>query len=65
MRKLSAKAGQDYDSFAKARMAEVPAGRFGTPDEFGRACAFLCSADAGFIIGQNLLIDGGAVNLTL
>ena len=65
LRKRSAKAGQDYDSFAKARMAEVPAGRFGTPDEFGRACAFLCSADAGFIIGQNLLIDGGAVNLTL
>ncbi|MEO8739159.1 MAG: SDR family oxidoreductase [Casimicrobiaceae bacterium] len=65
LRKLSAKAGQDYDAFAKARMAEVPAGRFGTPDEFGRACAFLCSADAGFIVGHNLLIDGGAVNSTL
>ena len=65
LRKRSAKAGQDYDSFAKARMAEVPAGRFGTADEFGRACAFLCSADAGFIVGQNLLIDGGAVNSTL
>ena len=65
MRKLAEKAGQDYEGFAKARMAEVPAGRFGTPDEFGKACAFLCSADAGFIIGQNLLIDGGAVNVTL
>jgi len=65
MRKLAEKAGQDYEEFAKARMAEVPAGRFGTPDEFGKACAFLCSADAGFIIGQNLLIDGGAVNVTL
>ena len=65
LRKLSAKAGQDYDTFAKARMAEVPAGRFGTPEEFGRACAFLCSADAGFIVGQNLLIDGGSVNSTL
>jgi 3-oxoacyl-[acyl-carrier protein] reductase len=65
LRKLSAKAGQDYDSFVKARMAEVPAGRFGTPEEFGRACAFLCSVDAGFIVGQNLLIDGGAVNATL
>ncbi len=32
---------------------------------FGRACALLCSADAGYIVGQNLLIDGGAVNLTL
>ena len=65
LRKLSAKAGQDYQTFASARMAEIPAGRFGTPDEFGRACAFLCSADAGFIVGQNLLIDGGAVNTTL
>ncbi|MEP7061989.1 MAG: SDR family oxidoreductase [Betaproteobacteria bacterium] len=65
LRKLAAKAGQDYDSFAQARMAEVPAGRFGTPEEFGRACAFLCSTDAGFIIGQNLLIDGGAVNVTM
>ena len=65
LRNLSAKAGQDYQTFASARMAEIPAGRFGTPDEFGRACAFLCSADAGFIVGQNLLIDGGAVNTTL
>jgi len=65
LRKLSAKAGEDYASFARARAAEVPAGRFGTPEEFGKACAFLCSADAGYIVGQNLLIDGGAVNLTL
>jgi 3-oxoacyl-[acyl-carrier protein] reductase len=65
LRKRSAKAGQDYDAFAKARMAEVPAGRFGDPDEFGRACAFLCSAHAGFIVGQNLVIDGGAVNVTM
>jgi 3-oxoacyl-[acyl-carrier protein] reductase len=65
MTKLAEKAKQDYDSFSKARMAEVPANRFGTPEEFGRACAFLCSEHAGFIIGQNLLIDGGAVNATL
>jgi 3-oxoacyl-[acyl-carrier protein] reductase len=65
LKKLSAKAGQDYEAFARARMAEVPVGRFGTPEEFGKACAFLCSADAGYIVGQNLLIDGGAVNLTL
>jgi 3-oxoacyl-[acyl-carrier protein] reductase len=63
--RLAAKAGQDYDTYAKARMADVPANRFGTAEEFGRACAFLCSAHAGFIVGQNLLIDGGAVNLTL
>jgi 3-oxoacyl-[acyl-carrier protein] reductase len=65
LRKRSAKVGQDYEAFAKARMAEVPAGRFGDPDEFGKACAFLCSAHAGFIVGQNLLIDGGAVNVTI
>jgi len=65
LRKLAAKAGQDYDTFLAARVAENPAGRFGTPDEFGKACAFLCSADAGFVIGQNLVIDGGSVNVTM
>jgi 3-oxoacyl-[acyl-carrier protein] reductase len=46
---------------AKAeRMATVPARRFGSPDELGAACAFLCSAQAGYITGQNILIDGGA-----
>jgi 3-oxoacyl-[acyl-carrier protein] reductase len=42
------------------RMATVPARRFGTPQEFGATCAFLCSAQAGYITGQNILIDGGA-----
>jgi 3-oxoacyl-[acyl-carrier protein] reductase len=42
-----------------ARAASVPAKRFGEPDEFGAACAFLCSAHAGYITGQNLLMDGG------
>lgn len=49
-------------SLAAARAeqeAEIPAKRFGTPAEFGAACAFLCSAQAGYITGQNLLIDGG------
>src|SRR5262249_24663963 len=41
------------------RIATVPAKRFGTPDEFGAACAFLCSAQAGYLTGQNILIDGG------
>jgi 3-oxoacyl-[acyl-carrier protein] reductase len=63
--KLAAKAGQDYDTFLAARVAENPAGRFGTSEEFGKACAFLCSAGAGFIIGQNLVIDGGSVNVTI
>jgi len=65
IRKLAAKAGQDYETFLAARVAENPAGRFGTPEEFGKACAFLCSVDAGFIVGQNLVIDGGSVNVTM
>ena len=44
---------------AAQRAATIPARRFGKPDEFGAACAFLCSAHAGYITGQNLLIDGG------
>ena len=51
---------------AKAnRCASIPAGRYGTPEEFGAMCAFLCSQHAGFIIGQNILLDGGGVNTTL
>ena len=46
-------------------MVRIPVGRLGTPAEFGAACAFLCSAHAGYIVGQNLLIDGGALNATL
>jgi 3-oxoacyl-[acyl-carrier protein] reductase len=41
------------------RAATIPAKRFGEADEFGEACAFLCSAKAGYITGQNILIDGG------
>ena len=37
----------------------IPAQRFGTPDEFGAVCAFLCSVHAGYITGQNVLMDGG------
>ena len=44
LRKLAAKAGQDYENFAKARMAAVPANRFGTPEEFGKACALAFAA---------------------
>ncbi|MBV9348736.1 MAG: SDR family oxidoreductase, partial [Pseudolabrys sp.] len=53
------KMGKTEDEAAKARMATVPAKRFGTAEEFGAACAFLCSTHAGYIIGQNLLLDGG------
>src|SRR5437016_2209478 len=51
--------GISIEQARNERMASVPAKRFGTPDEFGAACAFLCSAQAGYITGQNLLIDGG------
>jgi 3-oxoacyl-[acyl-carrier protein] reductase len=49
-----------YEQIWNRRVAGVPAGRFGQPDELGAYCAFLCSAQAGFITAQNLLIDGGA-----
>ncbi len=48
-----------YEEMKAIRIAQVAAGRFGTPDEFGEYCAFLCSVQASFITGQNLLIDGG------
>jgi 3-oxoacyl-[acyl-carrier protein] reductase len=47
-----------------AREATIPARRYGTAAEFGATCAFLCSQHAGFIVGQNILLDGGAVNAT-
>lgn len=47
------------------RQASIPARRYGTAAEFGAACAFLCSQHAGFIVGQNILLDGGAINATL
>ena len=52
--------GISFDEAKAQRMGTVPARRFGSPDEFGAACAFLCSAQAGYITGQSLLIDGGA-----
>jgi 3-oxoacyl-[acyl-carrier protein] reductase len=53
------KQGISIDEARTQRMAVVPAKRFGTAEEFGAACAFLCSAQAGYITGQSLLIDGG------
>lgn len=47
------------------RCETIPAGRYGTREEFGAACAFLCSQHAGFIVGQNILLDGGATNTTM
>ncbi len=59
------KAGSTPDEELAKRAGENPAGRLGDPDEFGRACAFLCSAHSGFVVGQNFLLDGGAFNATL
>jgi 3-oxoacyl-[acyl-carrier protein] reductase len=52
--------GISEDLVLEQRVTTIPAKRFGDPQEFGAACAFLCSAQAGYITGQNLLIDGGA-----
>jgi 3-oxoacyl-[acyl-carrier protein] reductase len=52
--------GKSFDEVHEARRKMIPAGRFGTIEEFGAACAYLCSAHAGFVTGLNLLIDGGA-----
>ena len=60
---LSAQAkarGLDVEQVRKEREALCPAGRFGDPAEFGDACAYLCSAQASYVTGQNFLIDGGA-----
>jgi 3-oxoacyl-[acyl-carrier protein] reductase len=53
------KLGKTVEEAARMRAEANPAKRFGTPAEFGDACAYLCSAQAGFITGQNLLMDGG------
>ena len=53
------------DQAREERSATIPAGRYGTRDEFGAACAFLCSQHAGFIVGQSILLDGGATNITM
>lgn len=57
--------GISLDAARSQRAATIPAGRYGTAAEFGAACAFLCSKHAGFIVGQNILLDGGATNATI
>ncbi|MCI2393043.1 SDR family oxidoreductase [Aliiroseovarius sediminis] len=56
--------GVTMDDARAARQGTIPAGRYGTIDEFGATCAFMCSQHAGFMVGQNILLDGGAVNTT-
>lgn len=57
--------GKSGEEILAQRLAGIPAQRLGQADEFGRACAFLCSAHAGYITGQSLLIDGGAFNTVI
>ena len=56
----SNKTGQSVQVLADARRKNIPAQRFGTPEEFGAICAFLCSVHAAYMTGQNVLADGGA-----
>ena len=58
------KTGQSLEDVREARRKTIPAKRFGTPAEFGAACAFLCSQQASYITGQNILTDGGAYSGT-
>ncbi|MDK3016218.1 SDR family oxidoreductase [Pseudodonghicola flavimaris] len=61
----AAQQGITIEEARARRCASIPAGRYGTRQEFGAACAFLCSQHAGFIVGQNILLDGGGTNLTM
>jgi 3-oxoacyl-[acyl-carrier protein] reductase len=57
---VASRTGQSRDAVEANAVKAIPAGRFGEPAEFGAYCAFLCSVHAGFVTGQNVLIDGGA-----
>lgn len=62
---VSKNEGISMDEAKKRREATIPARRYGTAEEFGRMCAFLCSEHAGFIVAQNILLDGGGTNATI
>jgi len=64
-RTAAAGAGISPDEARKNREQTIPARRYGTTDEFGATCAFLCSVHAAYLVGQNILHDGGVVNATL
>jgi 3-oxoacyl-[acyl-carrier protein] reductase len=56
----AAKTGKSVDEVRASQQAQIPMGRYGTPEEFGQVCAFLCSQQAAYMTGQNILLDGGA-----
>ncbi|NOD83196.1 SDR family oxidoreductase [Ruegeria sp. HKCCD6119] len=62
---VAAQQGISIDEARSNRAATIPVRRYGSRQEFGATCAFLCSQHAGFIVGQNILLDGGATNLTM
>jgi 3-oxoacyl-[acyl-carrier protein] reductase len=62
---IAKREGRDFETLWAERIARQPARRFGTIEEFGAACAFLCGAQSGFVNGQNILLDGGEFNATL
>jgi 3-oxoacyl-[acyl-carrier protein] reductase len=64
-RALAEKQGIAVEEATRQVQSEIPAGRYGTVEEFGATCAFLCSQYAGFIVGQNVVLDGGNVNATI
>jgi len=61
MQTQSERTGVSFDEISQARAATVPMGRFGEPDEFGKAGAFLLSDAAAYITGETLVVDGGAM----
>jgi len=63
--KVAKDEGISIDEARARREKTIPANRYGTAAEFGAMCAFLCSEHAGFIVGQNILLDGGATNATI
>lgn len=62
---IAERQGISLEAATQSVWKEIPAGRYGTVEEFGATCAFLCSQFAGFIVGQNILLDGGNVNATI
>lgn len=64
VRAAAEKSGKSVEEIRRAQQAQIPAGRYGTPEEFGSICAFLCSTHAAYMTGQNVLADGGAYSGT-
>ena len=60
VRAASEKSGRSVEDIRRSQQAQIPVGRYGTPEEFGAICAFLCSTHAAYMTGQNVLADGGA-----